>query len=296
MRVFRAVLLGVFAAWGLSAPADQKADTSQAIVEIRAFMDKNDLDAAVARGEKAVAADPGNSEAWLWLGRAYGSKAQKASIFSQMGFAKKCKNAFEKSVALDPKSLDARGDLISYYLQAPGIAGGSKEKAKEQAAEIAKLDAVRGHIATGSVLASDKDLAGAEAEYRKAIETEPEGIRGVNALGGFYISQKRWADARTLWQKRLETGDRADALPHYQLARIALFSETDLEKGVEHLKAYLAVPALPERPTWADAHWRLGLLYEKLGRKDDAKAELREAVKLNTGHTQAQKDLKRIGG
>jgi tetratricopeptide (TPR) repeat protein len=296
MRVCRNVLLGVLAAWAVSSLADQKADTAQAIAEVRAFMDKDDIDAAIARGEKAVAAAPGSSEAWLWLGRSYGRKAQKASIFSQLGLARKCKAAFEKAVALDPKSLDARSDLISYYLQAPGLAGGSKEKAKEQAAEIVKLDAVRGHIAVGSVLADGKDLAGAEAEYKKAIEAEQSGYRGTLALGGLYVGQKRWADARALWQKHLESGDPADGLPRYQLARIALFSETALEKGVEHLKAYLAVPALPERPTWADAHWRLGLLYEKLGRKDDAKAEFHEALKLNAGHALAQKDLKRIGG
>ena len=296
MRVFRNVLVVALATCSVPAFADQKADTAQAISEIRAFIEKDDLDAAVALGEKAVAAEPGSSQAWLWLGRSYGRKAQKASIFSQLGLAKKCKTAFEKSVALDPKNVDARDGLVNYYLQAPGLAGGSKEKAKEQAAEIVKLDALRGHIVFGSVLAADKDLAGAEAEYKKANEAEPNGYRGAVALSGFYINQKRWADARVLWQKRLASADPADALPHYQLARIALLSESDLEKGVEHMKAYLSVPPLPERPTWADAHWRLGLLYEKLGRKDDARMELREALKLNAGHAQAQKDLKRIEG
>jgi tetratricopeptide (TPR) repeat protein len=296
MRVIRNVLVVALATWSVPAFADQTADTDKAISEIRAFIEKDDVDAAIARGEKAVAAEPDSSQAWLWLGRAYGRKGQKASIFSQLGLARKCKAAFEKSAALDPKNVDARVDLVSYYLQAPGLVGGSKEKAKEQAAEILKLDAVRGHIVLGSVLAAEKDLAGAEAELKKAVEAEPNGFRGANALGGFYINQKRWADARALWQKRLESGDPADAMPHYQLARIALFSDSDLEKGVEQMKAYLAVPPLPERPTWADAHWRLGLLYEKLGRKDDARVEFREALKLNAGHAQAQKDLKRIGG
>ncbi|HQQ75928.1 MAG TPA: tetratricopeptide repeat protein [Thermoanaerobaculia bacterium] len=256
-------------------------------------MDKGDLDAAIKRGEEAVAADRGDSETWLWLGRAYGRKAQTASVFSKVGFAKKCRSAFEKAVALDPRSVDAREDLISYYLQAPGIVGGSKEKAREQAAELAKLDAARGYIANGWILADDKDHDGAEAQFSKALEADPTGFRGAVALGNFYVAQKRWGDARTLWQRRLDSSA-ADAMARYQLARIAYFSGTDLEKGVEHLRAYLAVPAPPGRPTWADAHWRLGLLYEKLGRLDDAKAEMREALKLVPGHLQAQKDLGRL--
>jgi tetratricopeptide (TPR) repeat protein len=194
---------------------------------------------------------------------------------------------------LDPRSVDAREDLVTYYLQAPGVMGGSKEKARSQAAELAKLDVVRGHIAMGRILAGDKDLAAAEAEFSRALAADPAGFRGAVALGSFYVGQKRWADARALWQRRLDS-DAGDTMARYQLGRVASDSGTDLEKGVEHLKAYLAVPAEPGRPTWADAHWRLGLLHEKLVRADDARAEMREALKLVPGHAQARKDLERL--
>lgn len=289
----RIAFLVTIVARGVAFAASPEAGAVEAAAGIRADMDKGDVDAAIARGEAAVAADRGDAETWLWLGRAYGRKAQTGSVFSRVGLAKKCQAAFEKAVALDPRSVDAREDLVTYYLQAPSIMGGSKEKARGQAAELAKLDAVRGHIARGRILAGDKDFAAAETEFAQALAADPASFRGAVALGNFYVTQKRWADARALWQRRLDS-NAGDTMARYQLARVASDSGTDLEKGVEHLEAYLAVPAQPGHPTWADAHWRLGLLYEKLGRADDAKAEMREALRLVPGHLQARKDLERF--
>ena len=39
-----------------------------------------------------------------------------------------------------------RADLVTWYVNAPGIAGGSPEKAREQAMEIAKRNTFRGQI------------------------------------------------------------------------------------------------------------------------------------------------------
>lgn len=110
---------------------------------------KDALDGAVLWLEKAVALDATSSENQLWLGRAYGSQAIKANVFKQASLAGKVKTAFEKSVELDANNLDARFGVIDFYLQAPGIMGGSVEKAREQAARaeegrtIARHDASR---------------------------------------------------------------------------------------------------------------------------------------------------------
>jgi hypothetical protein len=42
------------------------------------------------------------------------------------------------------------------------------------------------------------------------------------------------------------------------------------------------------------AHWRLGLILEKAGRKPEAVAELQTATLLDPKFEQAQKDLKRL--
>jgi tetratricopeptide (TPR) repeat protein len=48
--------------------------------------------------------------------------------------------------------------------------------------------------------------------------------------------------------------------------------------------------------TRAEAEWRLALLYEKLGRRSDAISALKDALKLDPEHSDAKKDLKRLGG
>src|SRR5438128_906596 len=54
--------------------------------------------------EKAVAADPSNSEYEHWLGRAFGKRAETSSPFTAPGLASKARQHFEKSVALNPQN------------------------------------------------------------------------------------------------------------------------------------------------------------------------------------------------
>ena len=72
--------------------------------------------------EKAAAHSlPPNAECFLWLGRAYGRRAEIANPFMAPGYASKARQMFEKSVALDRSNREAVGDLFDYYLEAPGI-------------------------------------------------------------------------------------------------------------------------------------------------------------------------------
>lgn len=98
-------------------------------------------DEAIKWFAQAVQRARQNSDYHLWLGRAYGEKARRASVLQQPVLAIKVKEYFEKAVALNPDNLAARSDLREYYLEAPIILGGSQEKAREQAEEIRKREA-----------------------------------------------------------------------------------------------------------------------------------------------------------
>ena len=56
--------------------------------------------------EKAVAADPQNAEYALWLGRAYGRRAETSSPFTAPGYASKTRQFLEKSVQLNPHDIE----------------------------------------------------------------------------------------------------------------------------------------------------------------------------------------------
>ena len=269
-----------------SAPADE-------VAAVRAAIAREDSDGAIALAERLVASQPGSSTARIVLGRALGQKALRSSFFTQIGWGKKCKKAFEEAVALDPEDLDARFELARYLTVAPRIAGGGHDLARVQIAEIARRNAARGLAAEGSLKEHEKDLAGAEAAFRKAIETAPADRAAASALGSFLLRQKRPSEALSFWKARA-AADPADLLTRYGFARAALASGTGLAEAADGLKAYLAVPPTPDAPSWADARWRLGLVLEKLGRKQDAIRELEEALRLVPGHTGAKKDLERL--
>src|SRR6266496_340429 len=82
----------------------------------RAYFSLEDYDAAIKNGEKAVELKPNEATYRLWLGKAYGEKADKVGPFNAMGLAKKAAAEFEKVVQLDPK--DKRGwmALAEFYV------------------------------------------------------------------------------------------------------------------------------------------------------------------------------------
>src|SRR5687768_11928643 len=88
------------------------------------------LDQAASWFEKSAQLEPKNALTHHWMGVSYGRQAVGANKFRQAILAKRTKAAFERAVALDPDLLDSRQYLVQYYLIAPGIVGGSMEKAR----------------------------------------------------------------------------------------------------------------------------------------------------------------------
>jgi tetratricopeptide (TPR) repeat protein len=122
------------------------ADAAAAFYLGRIAIEERRHDRAADYFETAVKLEPKNATYFLWLGRAYGRAAQDANVLRQPGLARKAKGAWERAIDLDADNLDARSDLIQYYVQAPGFLGGSTAKALEQAEEIRKRNALRGYL------------------------------------------------------------------------------------------------------------------------------------------------------
>jgi cytochrome c-type biogenesis protein CcmH/NrfG len=111
--------------------------------------------------EKAMQLDGGTSDCHLWLGRTYGHQAQAAK--SEAFFlARKVKIHFEKAVELNPDNIEARFDLLEYYLQASALVAGGLTKAREQAEEITKRNAAEGRKAWQRCEQEDAQIPGEE--------------------------------------------------------------------------------------------------------------------------------------
>lgn len=251
------------------------------------------MEPAVEWLEKAAALAPNNSEKQWWLGRGYGASARQANILSKAGLAKKAKAAFDKAVALDPANLDARSDLVSFYLEAPGFMGGSVAKAKEQAAEIRKRDRLRGRQAMAGIYLYEKNPAGAEKELRQAVQEMPGDPRARFSLGLLYADAQRWNEAFESFEAILKA-DPQHYGALYQVGKTGALSGQRLDRAEECLKRYLSHNPGTDDPPLAYAHYRLGMVYEKKGNKAQARAEYQQAVKLDPNLDEAKKALAKV--
>lgn len=254
---------------------------------------QNDADKAAALFEQAVKARPDDSSYHLWLGRAYGRQAQKASIFRQAGLAKQTKSEFERAVQLDPNNLDGRLELINYYIIAPGIMGGSTEKAMEQAQEIRKRDALTGHRAFARIYARDKKPDLARKEYYDAVREQPNSPKAHYFFAGYLINEKNWKQAL----EELDAAIRIDPsyMPaYYRLGALTVQSVSNFARGEESLKKYLAYKPAEDEPSLSGAWYWLGQIYEKQGRKAEAKQSYATSLKLAPGVKDVVAALKRV--
>lgn len=244
--------------------------------------------------EKAAALAPNRSDIQVELGRAYGQAALRANILRQAGLAGKTRTAWEKAVALDANNLEARDLLIQYYLNAPGFMGGGVDKARAEAAEIKKRDAVRGHQAFATIAVAQKDPATAERELKAAIQAAPANSRPRLLLGMFYQDQQKWEAAFEALETILKADpDNWDAL--YQVGRAGALSGKRLDRAEECLKRYFGHTPGSEQAPLANAHYRLGQVYEKKGNKAQARAEYQTALKLDPSLKDAKEALAKLG-
>src|ERR1035438_8836398 len=109
----------------------------------RNYYGQGDFRRATEALEQAAVLAPGNSTVYLWLGRAYGRRAETSSIITAPGLANKARQFFEKAAQLNPANLDAQSDLFEYYLEAPGFLGGGFDRAAATAAQIARISPSR---------------------------------------------------------------------------------------------------------------------------------------------------------
>jgi|SRR5579864_2094292 len=202
--------------------------------------------------EKAVAAEPRNSDYVLWLGRAYGRRAETFNPFSSLGHASKARQYFERAVELNPKNIEALNDLLEYYLEAPGFMGGGLEKAKATVARIAQADPGEGQWAQSKVDEKHKEMASAEDHLRRALELNPQKAGRFIDLARFLAKQGRFQESDQNFAHAEQIAPNNPKLL-YEKADVYIKSGRNLELAKDLLKRYLSARITPEDPPKADA-------------------------------------------
>jgi cytochrome c-type biogenesis protein CcmH/NrfG len=202
--------------------------------------------------EKAVALEPGSSEFNLWLGRAYGRRAETSSMVTAPGFANKARQFFEKAARLNPSNLEAQSDLFEYYLEAPGFLGGGFDKASATAVQIAQINPAEGHWAQAKLAEKHKEYSSAEAQLRRAFEIAPQQIGRLIDLARLFTKQGRQQDADVTLAAAARIAPDSPKLM-FARAQIYIQSKRNLDVARKLLKQYLSSALSPEDPPRADA-------------------------------------------
>jgi tetratricopeptide (TPR) repeat protein len=259
----------------------------------RAYFSLGNWDRGISACERAVSLAPDNGQYHLWLGRIYGEKADSSSFITAAGLARKVRGEFETAVKLSPDSVDARTDLAEFYLEAPGIVGGGRDKAAAQAQTLASLDPAKAHWVNGRIAEKKKDLVAAEREYRAAIEVS-------------HGSADAWLNLALFFRHVGRLDEMENAIQHASSAQmnhpvvLVDAAETLIRAGrnfpaaTELLRRYLSSTTTVEEAPAFKAHYLLGTVLEKQGDRQAAAQEYRAALSLARSFSLAQEALARL--
>ncbi|MBI1784760.1 tetratricopeptide repeat protein [Candidatus Sumerlaeota bacterium] len=262
---------------------------------------KGRFDGAVERFERAAALAPGRADIYDFLGRSLGKVGAASNRIQGAVIAPKAKAAFEKAVALAPDNLQARQDLLHYYLEIQSNVGIGADRIQNQVDEIARRDAVEGRIAHGRVHEYHKEYDQAEKEYSEAVAARPGDIEARRRLGCLCNAIGKYPQAVASFEQLLKL-DPHDVDARFQLGRASALSGEGLDRGEAMLHEYLkhefsrSDEPTPDLHSAVWAHYWLGRIYERRGRGEEAASEYDLAMKINPGHAEikkAQKELSR---
>jgi len=279
----------------LALAAGAQTNDAQALHQLgRDAITRGEPEKAAEYFEKAVALKPNDADYHYRLANAYLQAGMGAGMFTGMSMGRKARAELERAVKLDPNFILARLALLEFYVVAPAIAGGSESAATEQATEIRKRDPIEGRRALARIhtAAQKPDLA--RKEYADMLMEQPASAR-AHYLFGVYLmlTEKNYKSA----SEELESAVRLDPsyMPAYfQIGHVAALSGNNVARGEETLKKYLAYRPKDEEPSIARAYYWLGGIYERQGKKAEAKSSYAASTKINPNQKDVNAAMKRV--
>ncbi len=202
--------------------------------------------------EKAAALDRDNAHIQYWLGRTYARRAEMANPFSAPGWASKARQALERSVALDPANKDATGDLLDFYLDAPGFLGGGMQKAEALAKLIGQNDPAEEHYARALIEDRRKDYDGAEQHFRNAAALAPKQVGRMVDLAKYLAKRGQIQESEAMWERASHLAPN-DPKVLFERAHTYINGKRNLQQARELLEKYIQSPLTPNDPPRSEA-------------------------------------------
>ena len=218
--------------------------------------------------------DPEAYEAYL-LGRAYSYKGMARARTSWT----RAKEYFEKAIEKDPGYAPAYASLALLYVHNRGFSSRDAQErlqVRQWAEKALRLDdtLAEAHTALARVTQQEWDWAGAEREYRRAIELNPS-YPLAHIWFAQYLSAMQRSEEAVTQAKRAQQLEPGSPVVN-TWAGAAYFYAGRVEDGMACMQR-----ALELDPSYSDASIVLARAYLKQGMDQQAIAELQKAVTFN---------------
>jgi Flp pilus assembly protein TadD len=232
--------------------ADPAPDAASFMLTGKNYFMSGDYKKAIELFEKARIITPNSSDCELWLGRAWGRRAETGGWMVAAAHASKARQHFERAVVLDPNNREAKNDLFSFYLDAPGFLGGGLDKAEAHARSIATERPAESEFELAQVAEKRKEFSTAESHLRRAIEFAPAEAGRVVDLARFLAKRGRSKESDTLFDRAVKM---APNQPRFLFAEasVAIENHRDTEHARELLQTYLRASLTPDDPPRSEA-------------------------------------------
>ena len=257
----------------------------------------------------------------------------KASTLEKLSLARRFRREVDRTLQLDPGNLHAHEALARYYWYAPSLSGGDRAKAQQIVGQLIGLDAARGYALKAELDGTDPDrvkrlttvlddwkqavttaprsytahaglsecflhagnVKAAADEAKMALAINPSRITAYRLLTEIYVTSGEWENLDGLLQ-RARMAMPNDLSPEFTAAQTILDREMQSQyvRAEGYLRNYLDQPAEGLGPTLPVAHWRLGQVLEREGRRATALTEVQTAVNLDPSLDGARRDMKRL--
>lgn len=188
---------------------------------------------------------------------------------------------YKKAIEIDPNYALAYQGLALAYRSAPAYGAMSPQeafsKAKDAAQKALSLDPslAAAYVSLASIKATyDWDFAGAETEYRLAIQLAPNNSEAHYSYGNFLVAMGRSDEALIEFRNAL------------QIDPLSLNIQTNIGwanyiAGRYDEAAAQVRQVIDRDPTFARAHMNLGEILQEQGKNDEAIAEFQKARDLS---------------
>jgi tetratricopeptide (TPR) repeat protein len=221
------------------------------------------------------------AEVFHWLGSILEMQAEKSSIFSMSGYAKKSLKSYLKSVELLPEKLEYRQGLIDFYLGAPSLLGGDIDEAIKHGKVTFDQNPNFGYKMLVNCYEKEGDIQLMLATYKLAIEKYPLDAELLLMRGTYWKTERNYDKAVSDYQLALTLpatmNDQKSAQLNslYWIGRISGFEGKNLTRGID---AYQQVIDYSEdlgdtyMPNIEWTQFRMAKLMILNGQKEAAKA------------------------